>query len=63
MCEKCVEIDERIAHYREMAELSGGDALTILSIEELVKDFEDQKRVLHAGVGGSAANSTKQSSH
>jgi hypothetical protein len=53
MCEKCIEIDERIAHYRELAELSGGDALTVLSVEELVKDFEDQKRALHACVGGS----------
>ncbi len=53
MCEKCIEIDERIAHYRELAELSGGDALTVFSVEELVKDFEDQKRALHAGVGGS----------
>jgi hypothetical protein len=53
MCEKCVAIDERIAHYRELAELSGADALTVLSVQELVKDFEDQKRALHHGVGRS----------
>lgn len=46
MCEKCLEIDGKIAHYREAA-ATGQDRLTILSVEELVKDLEAQKRALH----------------
>ena len=46
MCEKCVKIDEKIAHYRRLA-ASITDQLTIDRIGELIKEMEVTKARLH----------------
>jgi len=46
MCEKCVEIDERIERYRRVL-LSIGDQVTVDRARELIADLEAQKIVLH----------------
>jgi hypothetical protein len=48
MCEKCSEIDIRLARYRA---LSGAvtDRLALESIERLIADLEAQKAYLHPG--------------
>jgi hypothetical protein len=46
MCDKCVELDEKIAHYRELA-LAIADPLTIERISELIKDMEARKAQFH----------------
>jgi hypothetical protein len=46
MCEKCVEIDEKIAHYRRLA-ASITDQLTIDGIGQLIRDLEAAKARLH----------------
>jgi hypothetical protein len=43
MCDKCVELDERIAHYRDLA-AAVADPLTIERISDLIKDMEAIKR-------------------
>ena len=46
MCEKCVEIDKRIARYRRL--LSGvSDQIAIDGAKRLIADLEAQKIALH----------------
>jgi hypothetical protein len=46
MCEGCRKIEEKIAHYREMASYVM-DRPTLDSIDVLVARLEAEKRVLH----------------
>ena len=46
MCDKCDELDKKIAHYRRIR-LSIGDQITIERIEELIGDLQAQKATLH----------------
>jgi hypothetical protein len=46
MCEQCVKIDNRIAHYREMATYVM-DKPTLDGIDLLIAKLESDKAVLH----------------
>ena len=46
MCEGCRKIEEKIAHYREMASYVM-DRPILDSIDVLVAQLEEEKRVLH----------------
>ena len=46
MCDKCVELDKKIEHYREIT-LAIGDELTIERIKALIGDLKAQKAILH----------------
>jgi len=46
MCEKCVEIDEKIAHYRLLAPMIT-DPATTAGILRLIDDMSAQKLALH----------------
>jgi hypothetical protein len=46
MCDKCVELDGKIAHYERLSK-SISDQLTIDRINELVKQIRAQKAALH----------------
>ncbi len=46
MCEKCVEIDKKIEHYR-LIERSILDQLTVGRAKELIAELEAQKAALH----------------
>lgn len=46
MCEKCVEIDEKIEHYR-LIKRSIMDQLTVDRAKELIAELEAQKAALH----------------
>jgi hypothetical protein len=46
MCDKCVELDKKIEHYREIT-LAIGDELTIERIKALIGDLQAQKAILH----------------
>jgi hypothetical protein len=46
MCEKCVEIDGKIAQYRRLV-ASITDQLTIDRIGQLIRDLEAAKAQLH----------------
>lgn len=46
MCDKCVEIDQKIEHYRSIAALLR-DQLTKERIAELITDLLAQKSALH----------------
>jgi hypothetical protein len=46
MCDKCVELDKKIEHYREIT-LAIGDELTIERIKALIGDLKAQKTTLH----------------
>lgn len=48
MCEKCVQIDAKIEHYRRMS-ASITDLQTLQGIETLIAEMEFQKRALHPG--------------
>jgi hypothetical protein len=46
MCDKCAELDGKIAHYRKLA--SGiSDRLTLDGIEDRIKEMEAQKVQFH----------------
>jgi hypothetical protein len=47
MCERCAELDQRIARYREVAELIL-DQPALSSIRLLIERCEAQKRELHS---------------
>ena len=47
MCEKCVKIDKRIAHYREMA-THLLDKPTLDGISLLIAKLESDKAALHS---------------
>jgi hypothetical protein len=46
MCDKCIELDKKIEHYREIT-LAIGDELTIERIKALIGDLKAQKAILH----------------
>jgi hypothetical protein len=46
MCDKCVEIDGKIAHYRKLTSVIS-DRLTIEGIADRIKEMEAQKAQLH----------------
>jgi len=46
MCEKCKQLDEKIAHYRRIA-TKVTDEQTIKNIENLIKSLEAKKTALH----------------
>jgi hypothetical protein len=48
MCDRCVELDGKIAHYERLCN-SISDQLTIDRIKELVKQIKAQKAALHPG--------------
>jgi hypothetical protein len=49
MCEKCVEIDEKIARYRKLSS-SVADQITIERVKALIEDLQAQKAALHLEV-------------
>ncbi|MBP2431795.1 hypothetical protein ABIF38_002556 [Bradyrhizobium japonicum] len=46
MCEKCVELDGKIAHLKALSP-NVTDELTLAGMALLTKHYEDQKRELH----------------
>jgi hypothetical protein len=46
MCEKCIEIEKKIEHYRQI-QRSISDQLTVDRTEELIMELEAQKAALH----------------
>ncbi|TWC00448.1 hypothetical protein FBZ93_105245 [Bradyrhizobium macuxiense] len=46
MCDKCAQLDEKIAHIRMLASQIV-DQFTLDAIAALVEDYETQKRDLH----------------
>jgi hypothetical protein len=46
MCDKCVELDKKIEHYRRIAS-SINDQFTVDRIKELIAELEAQKAALH----------------
>ena len=46
MCDKCVELDKKIEHYRWIASMIG-DQLTLDRIKQLVERIKAQKAALH----------------
>ncbi len=46
MCDKCVELDGKIEHYRKLA-LAVSDRLTLDGIADLIKEMEAQKVQFH----------------
>jgi hypothetical protein len=50
MCDKCLELDRKIAHYRKLASAIS-DPLTAERIASLIEAMEARKLQLHAGQG------------
>jgi hypothetical protein len=50
MCEKCVELDEKINHYGRLAS-SVTDPRTLDGINELIEKMKEQKVALHPELG------------
>jgi hypothetical protein len=46
MCEKCEELDEKIAHTRRLAK-AGLDALTLSRLNPLIEEYERRKKAFH----------------
>lgn len=46
MCEKCDELDQKIAHVRKLAN-AGLDQVTLERFAGLIEEYEAQKRALH----------------
>jgi hypothetical protein len=46
MCEKCIEIDQKIDHFRLLASRIS-DPATTDGIQSLIDGMNDQKRALH----------------
>jgi hypothetical protein len=46
MCEKCKQLDERIARYRDLSHRVT-DQQTLEGIKRLIADLDAQKKVLH----------------
>jgi hypothetical protein len=46
MCDKCVEVEKKIEHYRRTL-LSIGDQITFERLEALIADLREQKATLH----------------
>ena len=49
MCEKCAELDSKIAHYRQIA-LNFADQRTLDGIEVLIKKITADKAALRCGL-------------
>jgi hypothetical protein len=47
MCDRCIEIDKRITHFRDMAR-AVGDLQTVRSIVILVAELQGRKVALHS---------------
>ena len=47
MCEKCIEIDEKVEHYRSLASRVLDGATMIKGIEALIADLLALKEKLH----------------
>jgi hypothetical protein len=56
MCEVCVMLDEKIAHYRQLS--TGLDRLTTDRIERLIVDLERQRDAMHPADGPPAEYSS-----
>ena len=46
MCDKCVELDEKIEHYRKLAS-AVSDRITVERIADLIKAMEARKVQFH----------------
>ncbi len=46
MCDQCAELDRKIAHFRRLA-IYFNDKQSLVVIEEMIVEFETQKRALH----------------
>jgi hypothetical protein len=46
MCDKCVEVDKKIDHYRLIL-LSIGDQITVERLKAMIGDLQAQKATLH----------------
>jgi FAD/FMN-containing dehydrogenase len=46
MCEKCVELDGKISHYRRLA-IGITDRRTLDGIQKLIEEMKAQKTALH----------------
>jgi hypothetical protein len=46
MCDKCVELDEKIEHYRKLAS-AVSDRITVERIADLIKSMEARKLRFH----------------
>jgi len=46
MCEKCEELDEKIAHTQRLAK-AGLDDLTLSRFASLIQEYERQKKALY----------------
>jgi hypothetical protein len=46
MCDKCIELDDKIEHYERIS-VSISDQLTIDRIKKLVEQMKAQKAALH----------------
>lgn len=46
MCEKCIELDEKIAHHRELAK-KFSDKTFLEGISTLIAKYEAEKKALH----------------
>jgi hypothetical protein len=51
MCAKCIELDDRIAHYDKLARLVT-DQRTLEGIASLTKEMKDEKVELHPKLKG-----------
>jgi hypothetical protein len=46
MCDKCVELDKKIEHYRRIL-LSIGDQITVERLKAMIGDLQAQKAAFH----------------
>jgi quinolinate synthase len=46
MCEKCAQLDERLQHYRDLAD-QVNDKFTKEAVERLTEQYTAQKLVMH----------------
>jgi hypothetical protein len=51
MCDKCVELDAKIEHYRKLA-LAISDRQTIDGLTSLIKEIEARKAQFHPAAAG-----------
>jgi hypothetical protein len=53
MCEKCIELDEKIAHFRRFTVVAF-DPLTTDRIRRLIADLQRKRDTMHPSVQSSA---------
>lgn len=46
MCDKCIDLDDKMEHYRRIASRIN-DQLTLDRIKELIAELENEKAALH----------------